>query len=155
MNECFTVLLTVKWIFFGFSGIWDTCKYYCIYFFSLFVYFRMCLPSTRRSSRSSTWTPTTDSGMSTRRSRSVPISIPDPDSIRSVDPDPYSESGSKSGSKRAKMTPKSRKIKKFNVSKCLMFSFNAEGFSCSLDVLYRGLRISKLQFLISKIAFQL
>ncbi len=32
---------------------------------------RMCLPSMQRSSRSSTWTPTTDSGMSTRRSRSV------------------------------------------------------------------------------------
>jgi hypothetical protein len=31
----------------------------------------------------------------------------DPDSIRSVDPDPYSESGS--GSRRAKMTHKSRK----------------------------------------------
>jgi hypothetical protein len=32
----------------------------------------------------------------------------DPDSIRSVEPDPYSESGS--GSRRAKMTHKSRKI---------------------------------------------
>jgi hypothetical protein len=31
----------------------------------------------------------------------------DPDSIGSVDPDPYSESGS--GSRRAKMTHKSRK----------------------------------------------
>ncbi len=38
----------------------------------------------------------------------------DPDSIRSVDPDPNSESGS--GSRRAKMTHKSRqKIKKFHV----------------------------------------
>jgi hypothetical protein len=38
------------------------------------------------------------------------VSNPDPDftdSIRSVDPDPYSESGS--GSRRAKMTRKSRK----------------------------------------------
>jgi hypothetical protein len=37
------------------------------------------------------------------------VSDPDPDSIRSVDPDqdPYSESGS--GSRRAKMTHKSRK----------------------------------------------
>jgi hypothetical protein len=29
----------------------------------------------------------------------------------------------------------------------------AEGFSCSLDVLYRGLEISTLQFLIKKILF--
>ncbi len=46
----------------------------------------------------------------------------DPDSIRPVDPDPDSDSRSRS---------------KF-----------AEGFSCSLDVLYGGLGISKLQFLI-------
>jgi hypothetical protein len=46
----------------------------------------------------------------------------DPDSIGSVDPDPYSESGS--GSRRAKMTHKSRKkIKKFHVLKYRMFSF--------------------------------
>jgi hypothetical protein len=36
-------------------------------------------------------------------------SVLDPDSIRSVDPDPYSESGSGSESRRAKMTQKSRK----------------------------------------------
>jgi len=45
----------------------------------------------------------------------------DPDSIGSLDPDPYSESGS--GSRRAKMTHKSRKNKKFHVLKCGMFSF--------------------------------
>jgi hypothetical protein len=63
----------------------------------------------------------------------------DPDSIGSVDPDPYSESGS--GSKRAKMTHKSRK--KF---------LRAEGFFYNLDipVLYGGLGIGKLQFLIKK-----
>ncbi len=44
----------------------------------------------------------------------------DPDLIRSVDPD--SESGS--GSRRVKMTHKIRKkIKKFHVLKCWMFSF--------------------------------
>jgi hypothetical protein len=55
-----------------------------------------------------------------------PILIPD--SIRSVDPDPYSESGSR----RAKMTQKSRK--KLRNS---MF-WNAEGFYCNLEVLYGG-----------------
>jgi hypothetical protein len=45
----------------------------------------------------------------------------DPDSIRPVDPDPYSES--RSGSSRTKMTHKRRKIKKFYVVKCWMFSF--------------------------------
>ena len=35
-------------------------------------------------------------------------SVLDPYSIGSVDPDPYSEYGSGSGSRRAKMTPKSR-----------------------------------------------
>jgi hypothetical protein len=53
----------------------------------------------------------------------VHFRVSDPDSIRSVDPDPdpYSESGS--GSRRAKMTHKSRKIKKVHVLKCWMFSF--------------------------------
>jgi hypothetical protein len=36
---------------------------------------------------------------------------PDPDSIRPVDPDPYSESGS--GSRRAKMTHKVEKFRNF------------------------------------------
>ncbi len=34
-----------------------------------------------------------------------------------------------------------------------MFSFGAEGFSCSLRVLYGGLGISKLQYSIQKIKF--
>ncbi len=37
------------------------------------------------------------------------------------------------------------------VLKCEMFSFEDEDFSCSLGVLYGGLGISKLQFLIKKI----
>jgi hypothetical protein len=49
----------------------------------------------------------------------------DPDSIRSVDPDPYLESGSGSGSRGAKMTHKSRKFLKFNVLKCWVFSFES------------------------------
>ncbi len=32
-----------------------------------------------------------------------------------------------------------------------MFSFEAEGFSCVLDVLHGGLEISNLQFLIQKV----
>jgi hypothetical protein len=43
------------------------------------------------------------------------------------------------------------KVKKFYVLKCWIFSLRAEGFSCSLDVLYGGLGICKLQFLIKKI----
>jgi hypothetical protein len=43
------------------------------------------------------------------------------------------------------MTHKKRK-KKFHVLNCWMFFFGAEGFSCSLGVLYRGLGKSKLQF---------
>jgi hypothetical protein len=35
--------------------------------------------------------------------------------------------------------------------KCWMFSFEAEGYFCSLDVLYGDLEIDKLQFLIKKI----
>jgi hypothetical protein len=49
--------------------------------------------------------------------------VSDPDSIRSVDPDPYLESGS--GSRRAKITRKSRKIKKYHFLKCWMFSFES------------------------------
>ncbi len=49
------------------------------------------------------------------------------------------------------MTQKKRKkVKKFHVFKCWMFSLSAECFSCSLDVLYGGLGISKLQFMITK-----
>jgi hypothetical protein len=61
------------------------------------------------------------------------VSDPDPDWIQigsgfnqvrgSVSPYPYPDSESGSGSRRAKMTHKSRKIKKFHVLKCWMFSF--------------------------------
>jgi hypothetical protein len=51
------------------------------------------------------------------------VSDPDPDSIRSVDPDPYSESGS--GSRREKLPSKVAKIEKFHIFKCCMFSFES------------------------------
>ncbi len=62
--------------------------------------------------------------------------------------------GSGSGSRRAKMTHKNRKK-----SRIFMFLstgtgcslLRAEGFSCRLGLLYGGLGISKLQFLIKKI----
>ncbi len=57
----------------------------------------------------------------------------DPDSIWSVDPDPDSESGSR----RAKITHKSRK-------KFKNFLLRAEGFFSNLDVVYGGLGIGKL-----------
>ncbi len=69
----------------------------------------------------------------------------DPDSIKSVDPYPDSESGS--GSRRAKWPMKIEKKFRnvmFWSSECSLL--RAEGFSCSLDVLYGGLGISKLQF---------
>ncbi len=61
-------------------------------------------------------------------------------------------SGSGSESRRAKMTHKNRKksrIFMFLSTGCSLL--RAEGFSCSLGVLYGGLGISKLQFLIKKI----
>jgi hypothetical protein len=59
--------------------------------------------------------------------------VSDPDSIRSVDPDPYSESGSVSGIRirirnpdpdpgGQKLPTKVEKIKIFHVLKCWMFS---------------------------------
>ncbi len=71
----------------------------------------------------------------------------DPYSIGPVDPDPYSESGS--GSRRAKMTHKSRKklVKVYVLSVGWPLLW-AAGFFCNLDILYGGLGISKLQFLI-------
>ncbi len=45
----------------------------------------------------------------------------DPDSIRSVDPDPDFESGY--GSRRAKSYPQIEKVEKFYVLKCWMFAF--------------------------------
>jgi hypothetical protein len=46
---------------------------------------------------------------------------------------------------------KYKKVHNFHVFKYWMFSFGAEGFSCSLGILYGGLGISKLPFLIKKI----
>jgi hypothetical protein len=66
------------------------------------------------------------------------------------DPDPHSNYGS--GSRRAKMTHKNRKnyrIFMFCSAGCSLL--RAEGFSCSLGVLYGGLGISKWQVLIKKI----
>jgi hypothetical protein len=61
--------------------------------------------------------------------------------------DPDSESGS--GSMRAKITHKNKN--KNRVLKGWMFSFEAEVFSCSLNVLYGGLgKLLKLKILIKK-----
>jgi hypothetical protein len=49
-----------------------------------------------------------------------------------------------------KITHKIEKIKKFHVLKFWMFSLRAAGFFCSLDVLYVGLWIGKLQFFYQK-----
>jgi hypothetical protein len=49
----------------------------------------------------------------------------DLDSIRSVDPYPDSESGSRSGSRRAKMTHKTRTIKSLMFWKSWIFSFES------------------------------
>jgi hypothetical protein len=43
-----------------------------------------------------------------------------------------------------------KKAKNFYVLKCWMFSFEVEGFSRSLDVLYGGLEINKVHFFIKK-----
>jgi hypothetical protein len=60
------------------------------------------------------------------------------------------ESGS--GSRRAKMTHKNRKkYRNFMFWSAGCSLLRAEGFSCSLGVLYGGLGISKLEFLIKKI----
>ncbi len=80
------------------------------------------------------------------KSSGASVSDPDPDSIRSVDP-------SGSGSRRAKMTHKSRKkLRYFMFSSAGCFLLRAEGFFCSLDVLSGGLGIGKLYFFI-KIKF--
>ncbi len=55
-----------------------------------------------------------------KNTSTLPITrVSDPGSIRSVDPDPYSES--RLGYRRAKITHK-RTVKKCHVLKCLMFS---------------------------------
>ncbi len=49
------------------------------------------------------------------------------------------------------MTHKNRKkVHKFHKFHAVCSLLRAEGFSCSLDVLYKGLGISKLQFFLSK-----
>ncbi len=80
------------------------------------------------------------------------LRVADPDSIGSVDPDPFPEFGS--GFRGAKMTHKSRKKLRnimFWSARCSLW--RAEGFFCNLDVLYGGLGIGKLQFLIKKNLF--
>jgi hypothetical protein len=67
-------------------------------------------------------------------------SVLDPDQIRSGDPDPYSESGSR----RAKITHKSKKIRNFMSWSDRWSLLRAEGLFCKLDVLYVGLGIGKL-----------
>jgi hypothetical protein len=67
-------------------------------------------------------------------------------SVSGSDPDSNGVPGSISGSRRAKITHKHlKKLKKLIVFKFWMFSFEGP---CSLDVLYGGLEISKLKFLI-------
>jgi hypothetical protein len=49
-------------------------------------------------------------------------------------------------------TKKGKKLRNFMICVLLDVLFSwAEGFSCSLSVLYRGLGINNLQFLIKKI----
>jgi hypothetical protein len=78
------------------------------------------------------------------------------DRIRVSDPDPYPDPhGSASESKRTKMTHKNRKksrIFMFLSPGCSLL--RAEGFFCSLGVLYGCLWISKWQFLIKKIGIK-
>jgi hypothetical protein len=81
----------------------------------------------------------------------------EPDSMGSLscrvsDPDPHSNCRSGSGSRRAKMTHKNRKKSRllmFLSTECSLL--RSEGFCCSMGVLYGGLGISKLQYLIKKI----
>jgi hypothetical protein len=78
----------------------------------------------------------------------------DTDSVRSVDSDPDSESGpDPGGQKLPTIIEKSSENFLFRSAGCS--PLRDEGFSCSLDVLYGGLGISKLQFLIYKKKFQL
>jgi hypothetical protein len=73
--------------------------------------------------------------------------VSDPHQFELLDPDPDPHSNCGSGSRRAKMTHKNRKesrIFMFSSTGCSLL--RAEGFSCSLGVLYGGQGISKLQF---------
>jgi hypothetical protein len=68
---------------------------------------------------------------------SDPDPYPDPHYFELQHPDPHSNCGSGSGSRRAKMTHKNRKksrIFMFLSTGCSLL--RAEGFSCSLGVLY-------------------
>jgi len=66
----------------------------------------------------------------------------DPDSMESLDLYPDSKSGS--GSRRAKMAHQNRKkLINFIFSSAGFSVLRADGFSCSLDVLYGGLGIGK------------
>jgi hypothetical protein len=74
---------------------------------------------------------------------------PDPDSMGSLDPE--LDSQSRSESRRAKMTEKKgKKLINFIFLSARCSLLRAEGFFCRLNVLYGGLGISKLQFLIQK-----
>ncbi len=72
----------------------------------------------------------------------------DPDSIRSVDPD--SGAGWEKDPQKLK-----KKLRNFIFWSAWCSLWRAEGFSCSLDVLNGGLGISKFQFLIKNVFFQL
>ncbi len=66
-----------------------------------------------------------------------------------LDPDPHRSALEYGfGSRRATKWP-TKKVKKFFL-KCWCFLLREEDFSCSLDVLYGSLAISKLQFILSK-----
>jgi hypothetical protein len=65
----------------------------------------------------------------------------DPHYFELLDPDPGGQ----------KWPTKIEKVQNFHVSSTGCSLLRAEGFSCSLGVLYGGLGISKLQFLIKKI----
>jgi hypothetical protein len=78
----------------------------------------------------------------------------DPNAIRSVYLDPDSGSGNRIRIQEDKNCP--QKYKKVVLSNgCSLL--RADGFSCSLEVIYGGLGISKFQFFIKKISifFQL
>ncbi len=61
---------------------------------------------------------------------------PESDSMGSLNPDP--DPGGQ------KDPEKYKTVNKLYLLKCWMFSMRADGFSCSLDGLYEGLRISKI-----------
>jgi hypothetical protein len=76
-----------------------------------------------------------------------PDPYPDPDWIR-IQWGPWIRIRIGIRNPRTKITyqTKIEKVNKYYFLKCLMSLLRAEGFSCSLDVLYGGLGISELQF---------